>query len=192
MTEDATPRLLYHNRGAFLKALKELRMCGGPKQQAAEQVSQIIGDFSTEGKTLKRLTHYGEARIPHCVKYDLRGACRLVTVQDKGQIWLLFVGDHSDTDRWLDARIVVLPPPVTALSLHAKNALLFYFEAQVYSRLKTRRHVRDAFEFWIQQPANLHQLRISKLFAGKDVRRDLANEIDSFLRPHRFSLIWDC
>jgi superfamily I DNA/RNA helicase len=103
MSEDASPRLLYHNKGGFLKALKELRMSGGPKQQAAEQVSQIIGDFSTEGKTLKKLTHYGEGRIPHCVKYDLRGDCRLVTVQDKGQVWLLFVGDHVDTEHWLDA-----------------------------------------------------------------------------------------
>ena len=103
MAEDPSARLLWHNKGGFLKALKELRMSGGPKQQAADQVSQIIGDFSIEGKTLKKLTHNGEGRIPHCVKYDLRGDCRLVTVQDEGQIWFLFVGDHVDTDRWLDA-----------------------------------------------------------------------------------------
>lgn len=103
MITNASLRLLYHNKGQFLKALKDLRRCGGPKQQAADQVSQIIGDFSVEGKTLKRMTHNGEERISHCVKYDLRGDCRLVTVQDEGQIWLLYVGDHDDTDRWLDA-----------------------------------------------------------------------------------------
>jgi superfamily I DNA/RNA helicase len=91
-----------------------------------------------------------------------------------------------------DKRIVLPPPPVTSLSVHAKNALLFYFEAQVYPRLKTNRSVRAAFEFWVQHPANLHQLRISRLFAGRSVRRDLANEIDAFLRPYRFALIWDC
>jgi superfamily I DNA/RNA helicase len=97
------PKLLFHNQGAFLKSLKEMRRSGGPKQQAADQVAQIIGDFTLNGSTLAKLTNWGESRIPHCVKYDLRGACRLVTVQNDGCIWFLFVGDHEETDRWIEA-----------------------------------------------------------------------------------------
>jgi len=66
------------------------------------------------------------------------------------------------------------------------RALLLYFEEQVYARLQTNRPVRAAFDAWLNHPANLYQLRITKLFAGRGIRRDLATEIDAFLRPHRF------
>ena len=95
-------KLLFYNKGDFLKALTDLRRCGGPKQKAAEQVSKIVGEITIAGSTLSKLTNHGESRIPHCVKYDLQGDCRLVTVQNEGAIWLLFVGDHDDTDRWLN------------------------------------------------------------------------------------------
>lgn len=98
-----TTRLLIHNRGSFNKALKELRQSGGPKQKAAEQVSRIIGDFTVGGETLAKLTNNGESRIAHCVKYDLQGGCRLVTIQNDGVVWLVYVGDHTSVDRWLDA-----------------------------------------------------------------------------------------
>ncbi|OAM88731.1 AAA family ATPase [Termitidicoccus mucosus] len=103
MSINPKPKLLFHNQGAFLKSLKDMRRSGGPKQQAGDQVSQIIGDFTLNGATLAKLTNHGESRIPHCVKYDLRGSCRLVTVQNDGCIWFLFVGDHDDVDRWIDA-----------------------------------------------------------------------------------------
>jgi len=96
-------KILFHNKGSFLKDLAELRCSGGPKQQAAEQVSKIIGDFTLSGSTLSKLTNKGESRIPHCVKYDLRGDCRLVTVQNAGAVWLFYVGDHDDADQWIEA-----------------------------------------------------------------------------------------
>ena len=49
-----------------------------------------------------KTTNYGESRIPHCVKYDLQGRSRLVTVLNNGVCILLFAGVHEDVDRWLD------------------------------------------------------------------------------------------
>lgn len=48
------------------------------------------------------VTHHGETRIPNCIKFDLPGRARLVTVRTGG-VWLfLHVGTHDDVDKWLD------------------------------------------------------------------------------------------
>lgn len=49
-----------------------------------------------------RVTNHGETRIKHCVKYDLGQGYRLVTIKHKGIISLEYVGNHDDTDKWLD------------------------------------------------------------------------------------------
>ena len=48
------------------------------------------------------VTNHGETRIKNCVKYDLGDGWRLVTRQTEKICTFLFVGDHDDTDRWLD------------------------------------------------------------------------------------------
>ncbi len=93
----------FHNKTDFLKSLRALRRSGGSKQQAAERVEQIIGQLELSGATLAKLTHHGENRIKHAVKYDLPGHCRLVTIQNEKEIWLLYVGDHDDVDAWIEA-----------------------------------------------------------------------------------------
>src|SRR5690606_21770940 len=60
-----------------------------------------LGDKDPLGE-LQR-TNHGENRIKHCVKYDLAGRCRLITVQSQHRCILLFVGDHNAADVWLDA-----------------------------------------------------------------------------------------
>jgi superfamily I DNA/RNA helicase len=76
---------------------------GGPRQAAAERVEQIIGQLELSGSTLAKLTKHGESRIKHAVKYDLPGACRLVTIQNDNEVWLMFVGDHAQVESWLEA-----------------------------------------------------------------------------------------
>ncbi|MDA9791141.1 UvrD-helicase domain-containing protein [Schleiferiaceae bacterium] len=49
------------------------------------------------------VTNHGETRIQHCVKYDLGKGYRLVTIKHKGVVSLEFVGNHDDTDKWLNA-----------------------------------------------------------------------------------------
>lgn len=86
----------------FREALLNLRKRGGVCQKAAEEAARMITHFDLDISETHQITNHGESRIKHCVKYDLPGACRLVTVQNEGVIYVLFVGDHESVDRWLD------------------------------------------------------------------------------------------
>lgn len=97
------PKYYFHNKSDFHKSLRRMRQSGGVKQAAAEKVEQIIGQLEISGTTLAKLTNHGESRIKHAVKYDLPGFCRLVTIQNNNEIWLLYVGDHEEVDAWLEA-----------------------------------------------------------------------------------------
>ncbi len=84
----------------------ELYQRGGSFQKAGEKVMAIIGWVTSgDSNPLKGLktTNHGETRLKKCVKYDLTGACRLVTIKDAGKVILLFVGDHDDEEKWLNA-----------------------------------------------------------------------------------------
>lgn len=48
------------------------------------------------------LTHYGENRIPHCLKYNLSNNCRLITILHQDTRIFLFSGTHDACDKWLD------------------------------------------------------------------------------------------
>lgn len=83
---------LYHRSGVFKKA--------------GEKILALITLISNGDKAPLaglKLTKKGETRLDKCMKYDLPGACRLVTVQDKGKIILVFAGDHAQEEKWLDA-----------------------------------------------------------------------------------------
>src|SRR6266550_4094340 len=95
----------YYNHREFNRALNALYKRGGPFQKAAARIEAAIGRIYLAGHPLHGLnpTNHGENRIPHCVKYDLPGGCRLVTVQHAGQCIFLFCGDHAATDYWLES-----------------------------------------------------------------------------------------
>ena len=65
--------------------------------EGAENYDDVETAFST-----LTVTNHGENRIQHCVKYDLGKGYRLVTIKHKGVISLEFVGNHNETDKWLD------------------------------------------------------------------------------------------
>lgn len=89
----------------FTSSVGEMWRMGGPYQKAANTVFQVIGRVSTgaiDPLVGLRLTKHGESRIPKCVKYDLTGAARLITIHDSGVVLLCFAGDHTACERWLD------------------------------------------------------------------------------------------
>ena len=99
----------FHKHKHFLRSLNELWKRGGPFQKAAHEVEALLGRLSASAEdsdiALFRgmsLTHSGETRICHCVKYDLVGHCRLVTVQTDGYCIFLYCGDHDDSQRWIE------------------------------------------------------------------------------------------
>jgi hypothetical protein len=89
---------------SFMASLGELEKRGGLFANAARDVHALLGRIGFPGDPLKQLavTDNGESRIKKAVKYQLRGGCRLVTVQDDRCVHLLFTGSHDDTQRWLD------------------------------------------------------------------------------------------
>lgn len=85
--------------------IQRLTKTGGTYQKAAEQVKVLFANIQLgEANPFHHLktTNHGETRLSKCVKYDLSGACRLITIQDNDLVFLLFVGNHEDADKWLD------------------------------------------------------------------------------------------
>ena len=109
-----------------IKQLRALKRGGGNASQAAEHARKII-DQAVEGiwspKQIGRLTKYGEARIPNCIKFDLVRGYRLIGVMGKQEISFLFLGSHDECDHWLknNARLDVRADNRTAGVLHVRS-----------------------------------------------------------------------
>lgn len=101
--------ITYKELPEFRKSLRALYRKGGQFQKAADKVNSIIGGVHTQSmgedplKGTKKTKH-GENRIEKCVKYDLSGYARLITIQDSGVVLFCFAGDHDTCDQWLDKK----------------------------------------------------------------------------------------
>lgn len=93
------------------RAVNDLYKRGGSYQRAAERVEGVFGRISIGEDPLRGLTvtGHGENRIRHCVKYELPGRCRLVTVQHNGYCILVYCGDHPSIDHWLETHRGLVP-----------------------------------------------------------------------------------
>jgi hypothetical protein len=92
----------------FLPSLKTLSQKSVPFQRAGQRALDAwtraqSGDCTHE-QVFNGLqpTNHGENRVSHCVKYDLTGFARLITVYSNNVCIFLFVGDHTASDLWLD------------------------------------------------------------------------------------------
>ncbi len=78
---------------------------GGHFQKAADRIKKILyeikDNYANPFKDIPQ-TNHGESRVKHCVKYDIPGFCRLITVQSKGICVLIFCGSHDECDKWLE------------------------------------------------------------------------------------------
>lgn len=88
-------------------SLQELVLLGGKFSKAGAQVSGILKKAQLKDNIADVFlgiptTNHGETRIQHCVKYDLQGACRLITVQHNNICFLMFAGTHDVCDSWLE------------------------------------------------------------------------------------------
>ena len=95
-----------HSNPRFEKRLKDLRKSERFAVAAARKTDKIINNLVSKGRAsiieTGRLTKYGEARIPNCIKYDLGKGYRLVCVKQKDHFFLLFIGTHDDCCRWIE------------------------------------------------------------------------------------------
>lgn len=88
----------------FLPSARNLRAKGGKPRQAAERALSVkaLTDSGDDPFTGLKRTKHGETRIKNCVKYDLPEFFRLITIQTKGICVFCFVGDHDDSEKWLN------------------------------------------------------------------------------------------
>ena len=118
--------LIIHISPNVIKQLKALRRGGGNASQAAEHARKII-DQALEGicspKQIGRLTRYGEARIPNCIKFDLVRGYRLIAALGKQEVSFLFVGSHDECDHWIknNAGFEAFADNKTAGVLHVRS-----------------------------------------------------------------------
>lgn len=94
----------YLHHKDLMPSIRELHQKSGRFVKAAEQVQAVIGRIQMKEVDVfgsLKLTKNGESRINKCLKYDLIGFSRLITIQDNGVILLCFTGDHKKCDDWL-------------------------------------------------------------------------------------------
>lgn len=99
----AIPEVVWINSKEFNKSMLSLRTRGGAHQRAHSEACRIIGSLQQGYDESNKITNNGESRIKSCIKYQLSNDVhRLVTVHSDHFIYLLYVGDHDEVDRWLD------------------------------------------------------------------------------------------
>jgi len=88
----------------FTQLLDKLYKLGGRNRNIHNKVRGLLGGIEIDGerafKSLK-VTNHGETRIKSCVKYDIGQGFRLITVHRNKVIWLLFIGDHEASVKWI-------------------------------------------------------------------------------------------
>ena len=85
----------------FEKQMRLLRKAGKKALLAAEQADAIIEQLRA-GLSSGTTTRHGELRIKGCVKYDLGGGYRMITIKRDGDLFILYVGTHDDCHRWIE------------------------------------------------------------------------------------------
>ncbi len=93
-----------HSSHTLDKDIKRLRKAGKQGEHAVNKYLEILADIRkyscwSESVTCKR-TRRGEQRIKNCIKYDLGGGYRLVTVLADNHLYITFLGSHDETDQW--------------------------------------------------------------------------------------------
>ncbi len=87
------------------RQIRTLLKGGANAASAARHAQTIIDRFIDGGicdpKLMGRLTHYGEARIRNCVKFDLVRGYRLIGILLDEGIAFVYVGSHDECDHWI-------------------------------------------------------------------------------------------
>jgi superfamily I DNA/RNA helicase len=89
----------------FSKCLSQLKKKGKKGKDAITKTQAAIAQAGMHGEIELKSTNYGESRLPNIEKFDLGDGYRLVVQvvnSTKQERAFLFVGDHEDTDQWLE------------------------------------------------------------------------------------------
>jgi len=94
----------YRSMKEFWRSVQNLKAKGHKFTKAAEIIENITFDNHEKSDLLSKfkITKSGETRIKKCIKYDLTGYARLITIRDNGIVLFCFAGTHNDCDEWLN------------------------------------------------------------------------------------------
>lgn len=88
------------------RQLTSLRQTGKKAELAALKCEAILVDirrFGCQAEVVAgKRTRNGEQRIRNCVKYDLGGGYRLVTIRAGCALLIVFAGTHDEADNWIE------------------------------------------------------------------------------------------
>ncbi len=128
----------YKEHNDFRRSLMKMNSFGGKPKKAAKEVLALLGEIGHTDDPFKgfKKTNKGESRINKCIKYDLIGYARLITIFDAGVCLLCYVGTHDNCDAWLkknqgltltasnNNEITSTPTPATnGKDYHIKNTI---------------------------------------------------------------------
>lgn len=95
-----------HLSQRFIKQLRALEKSDKKGILAAAQTELILSHYRNAGEETEEVkakrTRHGESRLRNCLKYDLGGGYRLIIFREGEQLLFTFVGNHDDTDLWLE------------------------------------------------------------------------------------------
>lgn len=104
-----------HFSDSLPKLLGGLCKTGKKAELAASKCEAILNDIRQYGcryeAVFSKRTRHGEARIKNCIKYDLGGGYRLVTIRVGCHLFICFVGTHDEANLWIERhRYDILTP----------------------------------------------------------------------------------
>lgn len=119
-----------HVHSKVEKAIKQMETLDNAPKIAALRAREIIGAL-VNGVRLPhagRLSRKKDMRMKNMFKFNLGKGYRLVTIKKQDDLYILFVGDHDQCDRWLDTyskkKLHKIPMPLNVygvLNQHKNN-----------------------------------------------------------------------
>jgi hypothetical protein len=95
-----------HQERRFEKELEDLWQRGEQGAAAAQKAEELVKALTLNGppdlRKVWKLTGWGEKRVEGCLKYDLGEGFRVVSFRRGETLFLSFVGDHDECQKYLD------------------------------------------------------------------------------------------
>ncbi len=89
----------------FQKSLARLEAASNQAASVAHKARRLVEDLAACGDTLlthrSDVTRYQENRLENGIKFDLGGGYRLLAVREGDNLFLVYVGYHDESDRWV-------------------------------------------------------------------------------------------
>lgn len=143
------------------KDIEQMKSLDNAPSIAAERAQTIVCDLLKGVRISQtgRLSLIKDARIKNLVKFNLGKGYRLVTIKEKTQLFIMFIGDHDQCDRWLDSYSRKNPHKTTV-------PMKIYAVVPAADEEKNRTDDYYESEDDIANPDKISQKALRKVFCG--------------------------